>query len=299
MKRTKVPKSTESLFDYLVRSRSLLERSSKLQDVFGSQVSPEFLEWVDTKGIIVQRELQDVGVAFPPWEEMLTVGGETNIELFLSIGQETFKWIKPFLPPSSEKMRVLDFGIGCGRTARHFFRYSQHYELYGCDVDKKAIDWVDGNLGFVKSQVSKPFPPLEYSENYFDCIYAISVFSHLNREYFVKWLEEMHRCLRVGGRLIFTYHGLSAFEKIERDNMSSGLNIVNWDYNILSNNLSNEDFVWLAQSVGSEDIDENSYGISFTNLKFIQESSGHKFKFIESVGQVGGWQDLIVLEKLQ
>jgi len=293
------PKLAESLTDYLIRANSLLSRSVDLQDKFGQEVSEAYLDWVDTRGIIIQRELQEVGVPFPPWEEMLTVGGETNLELFLSIGLDTFKWIKPFLPTLSEKSRVLDFGIGCGRTARHFFRYSQHIELYGCDVDKKAIDWVGGNLSFVKSQVSKPFPPLDYSENFFDCIYAVSVFSHLNREFFLKWLEEMHRCLKIGARLIFTYHGPSAFEKIEKRDMSSSLNIVNWNYNVLRNSLNTDDFTWLPQSVGSEDIDENSYGISFTNLKFIQESSRDKFRFIESVGEVGGWQDLIVLEKLK
>lgn len=298
MKRTKTSKSTESLTDYLVRSRSLLERSSELQGIFGSEVSSEFLDWVETRGILVQRELQDVGVAFPPWEEMLTVGGETNLELFLSIGLDTFKWIEPFLPPLDCEARILDFGIGCGRTARHFFRYSNRIELYGCDVDKKAVEWVSNNLGFVKSSISNTFPPLNFAENFFDCIYSISVFSHLNREYFVKWLDEMHRCLKTGGVLVFTYHGPSAFEKIEKNNMASGLNISNWSYDLLKKEYASEKFVWLPQKVGSADIDEVSYGISFTDVKFIQEVSANKFEFLQSVGQVGGWQDLIVLKRI-
>jgi SAM-dependent methyltransferase len=287
-----------SLPDYLIRANSLLGRSPDLQRIFGSQVTDAFLDWVDTRGVIVQRELQDVGVPFPPWEEMLTVGGESNLELFLSIGLDTFKWIRPFLPSLEGNSRVLDFGIGCGRTARHFFRYSQQVELFGCDVDKKAIEWVQSNLSFVESQVSKPFPPLNYSTDYFDCIYAISVFSHLNSEYFIKWLLEMHRCLKVGATLVFTYHGLSAFEKIEKNNLSNDLNILEWNYTLLKDKMQNENFTWLSQSVGSEDIDENSYGISFTNLKFIQDAAADKFRVVDSVSQVGGWQDLIVLEKL-
>lgn len=298
MKRTKTSKSTESLTDYLVRSISLLERSSELQRIFGSEISSEFLDWVETRGILVQRELQDVGVAFPPWEEMLTVGGETNLELFLSIGLDTFKWIEPFLPPLDCEAQILDFGIGCGRTARHFFRYSNRIELYGCDVDKKAIQWVSNNLGFVKSSISNTFPPLNFAEDFFDCIYSISVFSHLNREYFVKWLYEMHRCLKTGGVLVFTYHGPSAFEKIEKNNMASGLNISNWSYDRLKKEYASEKFVWLPQKVGSADIDEVSYGISFADVKFIQEVSAHKFEFLQSVGQVGGWQDLIVLKRI-
>jgi SAM-dependent methyltransferase len=298
VKRIKVSKSAESLTDYLVRSRSLLERSSELQAIFGSEVSPEFLDWVDTRGIILQRELQDVGVAFPPWKEMLTVGGETNLELFLSIGLDTFKWVEPFLPTSGEHVRVLDFGIGCARTARHFFRQSNQMELYGCDVDRNAVEWVANNLSFVRSYVSNTLPPLIFSRNYFDCIYSISVFSHLNREYFVKWLDEMHRCLKLGGSLILTYHGPSAFEKIEKNKMSDALNISNWDYRGLREKLTNEKFVWLGQKVGSTDIDEKSYGISFTNVEFIQEVSANKFAFFQSVSEVGGWQDLIVLKKI-
>ena len=291
-------KSSESLIDYLIRANSLLERSIDLQNTFGSQTSEDFLDWVDTRGIVVQRELQEVGVPFPPWEEMLTVGGETNLELFLSIGQETFKWIQPYLPPQDEYSKVLDFGVGCGRTARHFFRYSNQIELHGCDVDKRAIDWMSGNLNFVRSKVSNTFPPLDYSPNYFDCVYSISVFSHLNQSSFIQWLNEMHRCLRVGGKLIFTYHGPNAFGKIENQDMSSSLNIIGWNYESLREKFLNEKFVWLAQSIGSEDIDENSYGISFTNLEFIREVSMTKFDFLHSVSEVGGWQDLVVLQKI-
>ena len=120
----------------------------------------------------------------------------------------------------------------------------------------------------------------------------------MNHSSFIQWLNEMHRCLKIGGKLIFTYHGPTAFEKIKSHDMSSKLNIIGWNYEYLHGKFLKDKFVWLAQSVGSEDIDGRSYGISFTNLEFIQEVSGAKFEFLHDINEVGGWQDLVVLQKI-
>jgi SAM-dependent methyltransferase len=287
-----------SLTDYLIRAESLLSRSPDLQHVYGKKLHDEFLDWVDRSGIIIQRELQECGVPFPKWEDMLTVGGETNLELFLTIGQDTFNWIKPYLNLIDHNSNVLDFGVGCGRTIRHFFRYSKNYNLYGCDVDRKAIQWLQKNVSFVDSAVSDPKPPLPYDSRTFDLIYAISVFSHLNEIYFKDWLSEVARCLKPGGILIFTYHGNNAFNLVEARSMAKNLNIENWDILEQSREFELSGFTWLRQSVGSKDIDMNSYGISFAKLAKILELSSGVFEVIDCVEAVGGWQDLIALRKI-
>ena len=286
-----------TLNDYLIRANSLLQRTEELKLKYGNAVSEEYLDWVDTEGIIYQRELQDAGVPFPDWKDMLTVGGETNIKMFLDIGKDTFKWINPYLPRSSERIRVLDFGVGCARTARHFYRHQKEFDIYGCDVDQNAIHWLQKNVGFLNASQSSPRPPLPYSSEYFDCVYAISVFSHLNENYFDIWLKELFRCLKPNGKLIFTYHGLSAFEKIEKYSLEQSLNIKEWQYLSLKKELETKEFVWLSQSVGSLDIDSNSYGISFTTLNAIKHLAGNEFKVTDYVEFVGGWQDLVVLQK--
>jgi SAM-dependent methyltransferase len=291
-------RDTSTLNDYLIRANSLLQRTEELKLKYGNEVSEEYLDWIDTEGIIYQRELQDVGVPFPDWKDMLTVGGETNLRMFLDIGKDTFNWIKPYLPQSSQKIKVLDFGIGCARTARHFYRHQNKFDIYGCDVDRNAIHWLKKNVSFLNSSHSSPRPPLPYSSEYFDCVYAISVFSHLNENYFEMWLKEIFRCLKPNGKLMFTYHGLSAFEKIEKNSLQQTLNIKDWSYLSLKKELEIKEFTWISQYVGSLDIDIDSYGISFTTLGKIKNFISNRFTVAHYTESIGGWQDLIVLQKI-
>jgi SAM-dependent methyltransferase len=50
-------------------------------------------------------------------------------------------------------------------------------------------------------------PPLPFEAGAFDCVYAISVFTHLSERMHYAWIEELFRIIRQGGILIFTTHG--------------------------------------------------------------------------------------------
>ena len=120
----------------------------------------------------------------------------------------------------------------------------------------------------------------------------------IDLETFESWLKELHRCLTPNGALIFTFHGLNAFEKIEDKSMSDSLNIKYWEYKKLRRKIDEDEFVWLEQSVGSSDIDNLSYGISFTTKGFIEKLTKNLFIVFDFKSSVGGWQDLIVLKKI-
>jgi len=47
-------------------------------------------------------------------------------------------------------------------------------------------------------------PPVEFPAGFFDIIYAYSVFSHLNEDTHLKWIEEFSRILKAGGLLLVT-----------------------------------------------------------------------------------------------
>src|SRR5262249_45228098 len=151
------------------------DRSPDLQKKFGDPSSKEFARYVDTEAILSIRELQEVGIPFPPWEEMLTVCGETDLTKFLACGYSCFDSVRPYLDLSGGK-RVLDFGVGCARTMRFFFRESLGAECYGCDVDSKAIAYLEDSVPFINALVSGNKPPLPYGNEFFDYIYSISVF---------------------------------------------------------------------------------------------------------------------------
>lgn len=106
--------------------------------------------------------------------------------------------------------RVLDWGVGCGRIARHFPR-ARASRLTGCDIDHDNIAWCTTHLSgsFVDCSMQ---PPLPFAKESFDIIYGVSIFTHLREVMQLRWLEELHRVLAPGGIVLTTIHGRTAID---------------------------------------------------------------------------------------
>jgi hypothetical protein len=105
---------------------------------------------------------------------------------------------------------VLDWGVGCGRVARHF--PADHASaLTGCDIDRDNVDWCGANLAgaFVASRLA---PPLPFRPGTFDLVYGISVLTHLREPMQLRWLEELARVTQRGAILLMTTHGETAID---------------------------------------------------------------------------------------
>ncbi|HEX6136857.1 MAG TPA: class I SAM-dependent methyltransferase [Casimicrobiaceae bacterium] len=109
-----------------------------------------------------------------------------------------------------ECARVLDWGVGCGRVARHF-PGERAQALTGCDIDHDNVAWCAANLPgtFVASRLA---PPLPFPGGTFDLVYGISVFTHLREPMQVAWLEELARVAQRGAILLLTTHGETAID---------------------------------------------------------------------------------------
>ena len=105
---------------------------------------------------------------------------------------------------------VLDWGVGCGRVARHF-PASRGGVLTGCDIDRDNIDWCAAHVPgtFVASELT---PPLPFADSTFDVVYGISVFTHFREPMQLRWLEELARVTRPGALLLLTVHGQTAID---------------------------------------------------------------------------------------
>lgn len=144
----------------------------------------------------------------PP--ENLWLGYGRTIEEWLESGQRHVERMRGILAEAGYTFprgsRVLELGCAAGRMLRFLEDVAQHGEVWGTDISGEHIVWC-------KQHLSPPFhffittttPHLPFSDNYFDLIYAGSVFTHID-DLADTWLLELRRLLKPGGRLYITIH---------------------------------------------------------------------------------------------
>jgi SAM-dependent methyltransferase len=101
---------------------------------------------------------------------------------------------------------VLDFGVGCGRVARHWAKIPGP-EWHGSDYNAALSGWCHANLPHLITVRNTASGPLPYADERFDLVYAISVFTHLDEAAQATWMRELRRVIRPGGLIFFTTHG--------------------------------------------------------------------------------------------
>jgi SAM-dependent methyltransferase len=146
----------------------------------------------------------------PPVELMQRVGKIEQADLgeaYEAIGRSCRERLERLLPHdwSWEGKRVLDFGCGAGRTLRHFLDEAEQAEFHGCDIDGPSISWLrDHFVPPLHVFESGETPSLPQPDEFFDLVYAFSVFTHLT-DHWAGWLLELHRVLKPGGLLFATF----------------------------------------------------------------------------------------------
>jgi SAM-dependent methyltransferase len=110
---------------------------------------------------------------------------------------------------TGDPLRILEWGCGPGRLARHMAGGlgPRRVELTAVDSDPSAIAWCRAHLPGIAFQKTLPLPPLPFEGNHFDAVYAFSVLTHLAEETQARWMAELRRVLRPGGVLVVTVHG--------------------------------------------------------------------------------------------
>ena len=158
---------------------------------------------------------------FPPAYLRYRVSGTPSLEVFLRVGKRSYQDLIASLEvagkPLSSLGSVLDFGCGCGRTISWLGLDHPEKDLHGTDIDDEAVDWCRANLPLPQFRTNGQEPPLEYSAETFDLVYAISVFTHLPERYQLLWLEEFRRILRPGGVLVLTVYGQEVWERLDSE----------------------------------------------------------------------------------
>jgi SAM-dependent methyltransferase len=107
-------------------------------------------------------------------------------------------------------VRVLDFGCGHGRVARHFLRYWAKAEFSGADIDADNLAWCRQNLSRGDFRLNRLWPESSFAGESFDAIYGLSVMTHLTAEAQEAWLGELARILKPNGVALLSFSGDAA-----------------------------------------------------------------------------------------
>lgn len=152
------------------------------------------------------------GLPLPPPQLVFLVSNQYNVHYFCRVGVLGAECIRGILAKNGIDLNsfeaILDFGCGCGRVIRQWKDLSGP-RLYGTDYNPALIAWCRSNLPFAEFGTNQLAPPLDYADEQFDFLYAISVFTHLPEELQFSWIRELARVVKPGGYLYLTMHGVS------------------------------------------------------------------------------------------
>jgi len=154
-------------------------------------------------------------ISLPPSHLRTRVHSE-DISTYKSIGKavafDVHFAIESYGIDLAKDSRILDFGCGCGRVISWLIYLYEGSCFYGTDIDKEAISWCQNNISEIGDfSVNENIPPFIYPDDYFSCIYSISVFTHLPEDMQFEWLKELHRVTKKNGLLMLSIHGEQLF----------------------------------------------------------------------------------------
>ena len=192
-----------------------------LRRAFGEPASADFARWLLVHGPLEHSDR--LGRYFPPLPPVglrQTACGGTDPATHFRTGLDDAEAIHDlaltFLEgPIDSGLCVLDFGCACGRLARWLPHALPGVTVAGCDVRAAAVDWCAQNLrGEFRHNAIEP--PLPFPDHSFDLVVSLSVFTHLSRASNERWIRELVRVTRPGGRLFLSMLGTFALFVIQR-----------------------------------------------------------------------------------
>lgn len=177
---------------------------------------PEQQHWLIPKATPAEALDPDDGLPIPP--AALWAGYGSNSAEYIKSGRLHFEAMQASLQSSgfvfSEKQRIFELGCAAGRLLRNLKDAAQHSEIWGSDLSAPHIIWCRQNLiPPFRFFTNTTFPHLPIEDNYFDLIYAASVFTHIG-DLEDAWLLELRRITRPGGYLYLTIHDNHAIDVI-------------------------------------------------------------------------------------
>jgi len=155
-------------------------------------------------------------VVLPP-DYMIYESFQMNYENYFNDSVSTAAWLISYFQKHIELkyIKILEWGCGPARIVRHLpSLLDRSCEIFGSDYNQQTIDWCKKNIPNINFLRNNLQPPLEFEENFFDIIYATSVFTHLSEEMHYAWFNELKRLCKPNGIIFLTTHGDNCKSKL-------------------------------------------------------------------------------------
>lgn len=149
--------------------------------------------------------------AVPPASIAYDAYGHTNWQQYFTTGKNQAQYlselIKKYAPAAPDK--IAEWGCGAARILRHMpsFFPEVKTDFWGFDYNPTTIKWCSETFDSIHFSKNLLAPPLPCPDNQFDCLFCVSVFTHLSEEMHYEWIAEISRVVKPGGLIIFTTHG--------------------------------------------------------------------------------------------
>ena len=180
-----------------------------------------------------------------PLRDYLADGWRTLAELMLLLEQVR----QPLLQLGS----VLEFASGHGRFTRHLVKAIGAERVTVSDVVRDAVAFSQSTFG-VTGLVSHAQPEAVHWPRTYELVFVLSLFSHLPRGSWSRWLARLWDAVAPGGLLVFSTHGVEAARR-------AGVALDDSGY-------------FFAASSESNAIDAQEYGTAFTSEAFVRQQVG-------------------------
>ena len=206
--------------------------------------------------------------------------------------------------PLGRTTKLLDFGCGWGRYLRIFRKDIADENLFGVDVDPTILDEcktndVPGELNQITPDGSLPYP-----DDFFDCVIAYSVFTHLPENIHNHWRNEIARVAKPGCVFVLTLESirfLEFVENIDSDNPPSGWHAALSQFASkipdLRKAYNKGEFVYLPTG-GGDFRATDVYGDAIVPLKYVEQSWNKLFNIIDYIDDPNRfWQAVLVAQR--
>ncbi len=168
-----------------------------------------YIQRFQNRRINKEFKSKNPNIKLPP-DYLLYESFQINYQKYYTDSIDTAKWLKNYFEKYIElkNKKILDWGCGPGRVIRHLPEViGNNCEFFGTDYNKKSIDWCSKNLKNISFNLNALDAKLVYSDNFFDVIYGISIFTHLSEQLHYEWYNELYRILKPNGIMFLTTQG--------------------------------------------------------------------------------------------